>query len=224
METLASLENIIGYKFKSHDKISVAIQHPGFRTCQRDQARDFERLEFLGDRVLGLSLASLFFEKFPSEHEGTLAVRLSVLAGTEFLINLAKRTKLIECFSLPKDAYISKNKNSSSIADMIEAVLGSVFLDSDFETARGVVIRLWGDDIEKTYYKKKDSKTLLQEIAQSKSQVLPSYRLVKVSGAAHDPTFEVEVSLWDISAIGIGNSKKNAEHDAAEKLMEKLSK
>lgn len=224
MEKLSELEKIIGYEFKNKENISVAIVHPGANKFDRDFAKHFERLEFLGDRVLGLSLAYLICSKFKKESEGDLAVRMSVLAGTDFLIDLAKKTRLIECFSYPKDLFVSKNKNSSSIADMMEAVLGAVFLDSGFPEAREVVTRLWGDDLDKVIYKKKDSKTRLQEIVQSRSEELPFYRLVKMSGEAHDPVFEIEVSACGEVASGFGNSKKNAEHDAAKKLIEKLSK
>jgi len=224
MEKLSELEKIIGYSFKSKENISVAIVHPGVNKFDRSFAKHFERLEFLGDRVLGLSLAYLIFSKFSEESEGDLAVRMSVLAGTDFLIDLAKKTRLIECFSYPKDLFVSKNKNSSSIADMMEAVLGSVFLDSGFLEAREVVTRLWGDDLNKIIYKKKDSKTKLQEIVQSRSDELPFYRLIKMSGEAHDPVFEMEVSACGKVASGFGNSKKSAEHDAAKKLIEKLSR
>ena len=224
MEKLSELEKIIGYEFKSKENISVAIVHPGANKFDRNFAKHFERLEFLGDRVLGLSLAYLIFSKFTKESEGELAVRMSVLAGTDFLIDLAKKTKLIECFSYPKDLFVSKNKNSSSIADMMEAVLGSVFLDSGFPAAREVVTRLWGDDLDKVIYKKKDSKTRLQEIVQSRSEELPFYRLIKMSGEAHDPVFEMEVSACGELASGFGNSKKSAEHDAAKNLIEKLNK
>ncbi len=224
MEKLPKLEKIIGYEFKNKENVSVAIVHPGANKFDRNFAKCFERLEFLGDRVLGLSLAHLIFSKFSKESEGDLAIRMSVLAGTDFLIDLAKKTKLIECFSYPKDLFVSKNKNSSSIADMMEAVLGSVFLDSGFSEARDVVTRLWGDDLNKIIYKKKDSKTRLQEIVQSKSEELPFYRLIKMTGEAHDPVFEIEVSACGEIASGFGNSKKNAEHDAAKKLIEKLSK
>ena len=224
MENLSRLENIIGYKFSNQENISVAIVHPGFKKFDRSFSKNFERLEFLGDRVLGLSLASLIYSRFLRETEGDLAVRMSVLAGTDFLIDLAKKTKLIECYSYPKDLFVSKNKNSSSIADMMEAVLGAVFLDSDFEEARKVVVKLWNSDIDKIIYKKKDAKTRLQEIVQSRTDQLPNYRLIKMTGEDHDPIFEMEVSACGFSASGFGNSKKNAEHDAAEKLIEKLSK
>ena len=224
MEKLSELEDIIGYKFKSTEKISVAMVHPGAKKFDRNYSKDFEKLEFLGDKVLGLSLASLIFAKFQNDSEGDLSVRMSTLAGTDFLINLAKKTKLIGCFSYPKDLFVSQNKTSSSIADMVEAVLGSVFLDSNLETARDIVSRLWDADIDKVIYKKKDSKTRLQEMVQSKSGDLPVYRLVKMIGEAHDPVFEIEVSAHGVSATGFGNSKKNAEHDAADKLIAKLKK
>ncbi len=219
------VEKITGYQFKNRDNIEVAIVHPGTNKTEKDKllSKQFERLEFLGDRVLGLALSYLIFRKYEDESEGELAIRIASLAGTEFLIETAKRTKLIECFTYPKDLFVSKNKTSSSIADMVEAVIGSVFIDSTFKEAMHVVERLWGDDLNKVIYKKKDAKTRLQEISQSQSEELPFYRLIKMSGEAHDPVFEVEVSACGGSASGFGNSKKSAEHDAAEKLIQKLN-
>lgn len=220
---VSNLEKIIGYEFKSRENIEIALSHPGTKKCDRSFSKKFERLEFLGDRVLGLSLAYLIYSKYKEESEGELAIRMASLAGTEFLIETAKKTKMIECFSYPKDLFVSKNKNSSSIADMVEAVLGAVFLDAGFLEAKEIIERLWGDNLDKTIFKKKDPKTRLQEISQSQSEELPFYRLIKMSGEAHDPIFEVEVSACGYSASGFGNSKKSAEHDAAEKLIKKLN-
>jgi ribonuclease-3 len=105
---------------------------------------------------------------------------------------------------------------------MLEAVLGAVFLDSDFETTQKVIFELWKEDIDNVIYKKKDSKSQLQEITQAKYCKLPIYRLIKMTGEAHDPIFEIEVVACGTSAFGCGSSKKNAEHDAASKLIKKL--
>ena len=219
---IAALEKIIGYHFKNKKDISVAVTHPGLKKSNKESAKKFERLEFLGDRVLGLSLAALLYGEFQEDSEGELAVRMATLAGTDFLIQLAKQTKIIDCFSIPRDFFVSLNKTSSSIADMMEAVFGSIYLDSDFETVVAIIKKLWSNDINKVVYKEKDSKTQLQEIVQGKSQGLPIYRLIKMSGEAHDPVFEVEVVACQKTAIGYGNSKKNAEHDAAQKMILKL--
>ncbi len=221
-ERIGKLENLLNYKFKNRENITIALNHPGVRKYDKIFAKNFERLEFLGDRVLGLCLASMIYNKFPKENEGDLAVRISILGGTEFLIDLSKRKGLIHCFSIPKDMFVTKNKTSSSIADMVEAVMGAVFLDSDFEQVKSVITSLWGDDLSKSVYKTKDSKTRLQEITQSESNELPVYRLIKMSGEAHDPIFEMEVSACGLKATGFGNSKKSAEHDAADKLLAKL--
>ena len=122
------------------------------------------------------------------------------------------------------DYFLSKNKTSSSIADMMEAIVGSVFLDGGFERAQRLIADLWGEDLDKVVYKKKDPKTRLQEFAQKGGGDLPVYRLVKMTGEAHDPVFEMEVSACGETAHGFGNSKKDAEHDAAEKLVTKILK
>ncbi|MDR2107155.1 MAG: ribonuclease III [Holosporaceae bacterium] len=217
----AELQKIIGYKFKNPELIEAALSHPGLP--KKTPGKTFERLEFLGDRVLGLSLSSLLYEKFPRADEGQLAMKIAVLAGTDFLIALAKKTKILDCFMIPKDFFVSVNKNSSSIADMTEAVFGAIFLDSDFETVKNIIGKLWQDDVDKGIYGKKDAKSRLQEIVQAEYAELPVYRLVKVTGEAHDPIFETEVTAAGVSAVGCGNSKKSSEHEAAERLTAKLA-
>lgn len=216
-----NIEDILDYHFKDTERIKIATTHPGTR--QTTSSNKFEKLEFLGDRVLGLSLSDFLYKRFPQESEGELAIRIATLAGTDFLIDLAKKTKLINCFAMPKDFYVSSHKNSSSIADMVEAVFGAVFLDSDFKTAQNTVLKLYGDDVEKVIYKQKDAKTRLQEAVQARSMELPTYRLVKMVGEVHNPIFEMEVSACGKSAVGQGNSKRAAEHDAAESLLKILA-
>lgn len=219
----SDIEQRLGYCFKNTDLLNFATTHPGTYPQKHSCAsKKFEKLEFLGDRVLGLSLADLLYKHFPDETEGQLAVRMAALAGTDFLIELAKRTKLINCFKIPKDFYVSSHKNSSSIADMMEAVFGAVFLDSDFKTAQSIISKIYKDDIDRVIYRKKDAKTRLQEVTQAKTAKLPVYRLIKTVGEVHNPIFEMEVSACEKIAVGQGNSKKMAEHDAAEKLLKML--
>lgn len=217
---LEKLQKILNYHFKDSNLVLNAIVHPGLK--KKHQRSQFETLEFLGDRVLGLSLADMLFRKFGHGKEGELAVRMAALAGTEFLIELAKRTEIISCFSIPKDFFVSHNKTSSAIADMMEAVFAAIYLDSDFSTVKNIISELWSNDISKVVYKKKDPKSLLQEVVQAKGGGLPVYRLVKMTGAAHDPVFEIEVHANNFSTLGYGNSKKMAEHDAAEKMLKKI--
>ncbi|MDR1236093.1 MAG: ribonuclease III [Holosporaceae bacterium] len=221
-DRVTKLQDIIGYEFNDTKFVSVAVIHYSLKKGEKNAAEDFERLEFLGDRVLGLSLAHLLYKKFPDDSDGDLAMRISVLAGTDFLIDLAKKTKIVDCLSFPKDFFVSTNKNSSAIADMVEAIFGAVFLDSNFETTSSVIAKLWKDAVGNVIYKEKDSKTLLQEMSQAECSKLPIYRLIKMTGQAHDPIFEIEVTACKISALGCGNSKKNAEHDAAAKLIKKI--
>jgi ribonuclease-3 len=222
LDGVKKLQNIIGYEFKNTGLVTIALTHPGFKKRDRISNRNFERLEFLGDRVLGLALSNYLYEKFPQDSEGDLAMRIAILAGTDFLINLAKKTKILDSFSIPSDFFISVNKNSSSIADMFEAVLGALFLDSNFETTKDIIAKLWENDINASVPKEKDSKSRLQEITQAESCELPIYRLLKTTGEAHDPVFEMEARACGESAVGCGFSKRNAEHDAAAKLIEKL--
>ncbi|MDR0677635.1 MAG: ribonuclease III [Holosporaceae bacterium] len=216
LDSVLKLQKIIGYNFRKNELIEAAIFHPGIK----GDKKYFERLEFLGDRVLGLSLANFLYENFLDEREGSLAIRIANLAGTDFLIKIVKKTKIIDCLTFPKDFFISVDKNSSAIADMLEAILGAIFLDSNFETVKQIIIKLWSDDINST--KEKDFKTMLQEKSQAEFLQLPIYKLIKMTGEAHNPTFEIEVTACGESALGYGNSKKNAEHNAAKRLMEKI--
>jgi ribonuclease-3 len=224
-ERVKKLQNIVGYEFRNVGLAETAIVHPGIKKSRsnRDNS-DFERLEFLGDRVLGLALASFLYKRYPEDSEGDLAIRIAILAGTDFLIRLAKKTEIIASFSLPKDFFASTNRNSSSIADMFEAVLGAIFLDSNFETVDEIIIKLWENDIDVAILNAKDSKSRLQEVVQAKTPKLPVYRLIEMTGEVHDPIFKMEVNACGKSAIGHGISKKNAEHDAAARLLEKLEK
>ncbi|MDR1551428.1 MAG: ribonuclease III [Holosporaceae bacterium] len=219
---LEKLQEIIGYQFRDDRAARAAILHPGLRKNSKKASNSFERLEFIGDRVLGLALASFLYERFPEEREGNLAVRIATLAGTDFLIDLVKKTRIMECLAIPGDFFVSRHKNSSAIADMMEAILGAVFLDSNFETAREVVCRLWKKDAERGVHGNKDAKSQLQEVSQARSNELPIYTLIKTTGEVHNPLFEIEVTVCGISACGSGNSKKGAEHDAAGNLLKRL--
>lgn len=221
-DNISALEKVLHYDFKNRVLAEVAIVHPGLQ--KNISSRRFEKMEFLGDRVLGLSLADYLYHRFSEESEGELAVRIATLAGTDFLIELAKKTKIIDYFRIPKDFYVSSHKNSSAIADMMEAVFGAIFLDSNFQTVQNIILNTYGDDITKVMYKQKDAKTRLQEFVQAKTQKLPLYRLLKIVGEEHNPVFEIEVRACDKCAVGQGNSKKNAEHNAAEKLLKMLGK
>jgi ribonuclease-3 len=222
LDSICKLQELISYEFKSKDNISIAIFHPGLHRNDSDFSKKFEKLEFLGDRVLGLSIADIMYHEFKDDEESDLAIRIAKFASTDFLVNLAKKTGIIECFFVPSSFFISESRTPSSIADMLEAVFGAIFLDSGFITTQKVISNLWKDDIHGVEYKEKDAKTRLQEIAQSESFALPIYRVLKMTGEDHDPVFEIEVTVCGKSSIGFGSSKKNAERDAAKKMLDVL--
>lgn len=213
------VQQILDYSFKDESLLLTAIVHPGTKQCDREYAKQFERLEFLGDRVLGLSVSTCLCELFPKENEGDIAVRFAYLTGTDCLIDLAKKSYIFECFIFPSDFFISMHKNSSSIADMMEATFGAIYLDAGFDVAKTVIANLYGDNMQTFNHKIKDHKSSLQELVQSRVSELPAYRMLKMDGKAHDPVFEIEVRVGDHKTIGYGNSKKSAEQDAAESMM-----
>lgn len=216
-----NLEEIIKYKFKSTENILVALKHPAL-AANKSQTKYFERLEFLGDKVLGLSIGDFLYEKFSSDSDGDLSVRISHLVNTESLIKLAKDSNIMECFSVPL-YFLTENKVSSAIADMMEAVFASIFLDSDFKTTKEIITKLYCNFKFIYHHKEKDPKSRLQELMQAKNYSLPIYNVVSKSGDAHNPIFEVEVTAQENSTKALGNSKKAAEHEAAKKWLKKFS-
>lgn len=214
------VEKIIGYAFCNPKLLENAITHPGlFRHPGRVRST-FEKLEFLGDRVLGLCLAAILYKHFRGETEGNLATRIAHLASTVSLIQVAKNTGLIDHFGLAKD---DVRNEASSIADMVESLLAAVFLDSNLETAMQVVKRVFGNMINQDVNKRKDSKSSLQEYSQKNKLGLPVYMFIEQDGDQRSAVFKIKVSVGNNSEIGIGKNKKEAEQHAAEKLLLELN-
>lgn len=203
------LEKRIGYIFKNKNLLKSAITHPSSDKIKNKGI--FERLEFLGDRVLGVIVANLVFEKFPKESEGDLAKRFTALVCKETCELIAKKIEL---------EIDSKNKNSktSITADGVEALIAAIFLDGGYKMVDKFIRKFWPVD----FYKKPpvDPKSELQEIIQSFKKSPPIYKIVKQSGTDHEPEFEVAVIIEEkIIATGFGSNKKEAEHDAAKKAL-----
>lgn len=219
---IGALEEILGYKFKSHYNMLQATLHPAWLTKKSD-VNNFERLEFLGDKVLGLSISNYLYKKFPKDSDGGLSVRLSAIVSTESLINLAQKSGIIKYLKIPS-YFVSDHKVSSAIADMVEAIFAAIFLDSDFETSQKVITRLFCNLNLIHEISEKDAKSKLQELMQSRGLSLPVYNVLSQEGDAHIPIFRVRVCAEGFFAVGGGNSKKEAEHDAAVAWLEEFSK
>ncbi len=215
----AGLEKAIGYRFKDQELLVRALTHASTRG--NGGLYDNERLEFLGDRVLGLAMAGALVEAFPDEQEGELARRFNRLVKGQTCSAIARNIGLGEHIVLSDSEAASGGRNKDTIlADAMEAVLGAIFRDGGFEKARGVVIHLWKEQVEGLPKVAADPKSALQEWAQGKGLALPRYTEVERSGPDHAPRFVSEVRISGHKpARGEGTSKRAAEQAAASALL-----
>jgi len=204
------------YKFKDENLLNLALTQSGV-----DNAHNNEKLEFVGDRVLGLSVATLLYKMFPTETEGELARRFAVLVSTDTLASIANRMELDKSL---RHGHLTGGRKRHLVANAMEAVLGAMYLDSGFEATRDFIAEIWRPLAAAEAEAPKDSKTKLQEYVQKHDNgALPIYTFVGQTGAAHEPIFTFDVSAMGQTATGSGTSKKAASIAAAAALFKKLA-
>ena len=214
---IEELEKILNYKYKNPALLKQALTHSSFAS---DVEKNYERLEFLGDRVLGLSIASLLYNIFPHEPEGSLSQRHTGLVCKETVAMVAKTLQL-DKYMIVANEEIRDNENV--LCDVCEAVIGSIFIDGDCVEAIKFVNQHWRELIDKNVAPPKDAKTALQEMAHAKGRGVPVYRLEGREGSEHEPIFYMSVSLKGVAPeVGEGRNKKLAEQEAAAKMLKKL--
>lgn len=201
--------------------LEKALVHPSSTHSQK--VSDFERLEFLGDRVLGLVVAQMIYEKYPLEKEGDLAKRLAALVSRDACLGIAEEIHLSEHL---KTSLENRPSHSAIFADGVEALIGALYLDGGLEAATLFIKTYWNSLLEKDITPPQDSKTTLQELVQSQnSTISPIYEVLSHSGPAHTPTFIVRVSVVGFgNAEGQGSSKRQAEQMAAKTLLDNITK
>ena len=217
-------EKKINYKFKNKSLIDLAFTHSSFKNKKN---KNYERLEFLGDRVLSLVISEDLFLKYSNENEGALSKRLSDLVSKQKLLEVANEISIKEMLKI--DQFEKKNlklkKNISILSDVCEALIGAIYLDSDLENARKFISKYWKKKISKNILPPQDPKSLLQEVAQKKGLNLPKYILKNKEGPPHNPRFEVEVFLKGIRKFSaIAKTIKIAEINAAKKMVDYIFK
>ena len=215
----------LGHDFAHHDLLIQALTHPSVvqgRAPRR--STPYERLEFLGDRVLGLVVADMLFQRFPAEPEGALARRHAALVRRETLAAVAERIGLPPCLTLAKgEEEAGGRANPGLLADACEAVIGALYADAGFDVSAAFVRRAWTSLMDAALAPPKDAKTALQEWAQGRGKPLPVYAVVGQDGPPHDPTFVVSVGVEGVEPVqGTGASKRVAEPAAAQALLEKV--
>ena len=233
--TAVDLGGRLGHAFGQPDLLAEALTHTSAlpqrrsgRARQRARQapeRSYERLEFLGDRVLGLVIADLLWRRFPDEAEGHLTRRLTHLVRREMLAHIATSIELGRHLRLsPSEAASGAAHNAGILADVMEAVIAAVYLDGGFAAAFAVIDHLWQPMIAAMDAPPRDPKTTLQEWAQGRRLPLPEYRLVATTGPDHAPEFTVAVQVsGQEEAIASGSSKRSAEIAAAAALLEQLA-
>ncbi len=219
---LHDLATRLGHDFARPELLREALTHPSIATPTRP---DNQRLEFLGDRVLGLVVAEALLERDAEATEGQLAPRFNALVRKEACAEVAREIGLGEALKLGRSEMLSGGRRKDAIlADALEAVIAAVYLDSGFEAARAVVLRLWGGRIAGVRADARDAKTSLQEWAQARGQTPPAYVALSRDGPDHAPDFTVEVRLADgATAQGRAGSKRQAEQRAAAALLAQLT-
>ncbi len=221
-EVLKKLEERLDYRFRDVDLLVTALTHRSYVNENRQPGvSDNERLEFLGDSVLGLCVSDLLIKKYVDGSEGDLTKMRSVLVGEKNLAQLARELQIGNCLLIGRgEENAGSRARDSFLANAFEAVVAAVYLDSGYENVRAVVKKLIEPFLEKEtlpsdYF---DYKTLLQEFCQRKFKTIPMYLLADTSGPEHAKVFEVKVVIvGKLTAIGTGTSKKEAEKQAAQK-------
>ena len=220
-EAVAALEARLGWTFRDGELLERALTHASVGEGAR-RVRDNERLEFLGDRVLGLHAAEWLIERYPQAKEGELSPRLQALVNRTACARVARRLELGPALRLSGGETKSGGRDKDTIlGDAIEALLGAVFLDGGPEASRGVFLEHWQDEIAALDEPRiQDPKSKLQEWSLASRRTLPIYRVLERSGPDHAPSFVVEVRVDGLqAAIAEGRSRQEAEKAAALALL-----
>jgi len=216
-EKLNNLQKKLNIKFKNLNYLKKSITHKSY-----DPLNNYEKLEFLGDRILGFVISKKLIELYPEQKEGSLDKKLASLVNKNQCLEVAKIIGL-EKFILVGNKSAKSKVENKIIADSIEALIGAIYYDKGFEVSEKFILNMWKNFINLSEETIIDSKTKLQEYSLKKFKSLPIYKLVLSSGPRHKPKFTISVRLKDTKLYeGSGDSKKKAEQNAAKKLLENL--
>jgi ribonuclease III len=218
---LQAFQGRLGHRFKTPDHLTRAVTHASIGTATRP---DNPRLEFLGDRVLGLVMAEALLTADTQAREGQLAPRFNALVRKETCAAVAREIGLGDVLKLGRSEMLTGGRRKEALlGDAMEAVIAAVYQDAGFEAARALILRLWGDRIAAVEPDARDAKTSLQEWAQARGMPPPAYEESGRSGPDHAPMFTVRVTVaTGEAAEAAAGSKRNAEQMAARNLLDRL--
>lgn len=219
-QQLDSLQERLGYRFRDKAFLIEALSHSSYVNENSDAgASSNERMEFLGDSVLGLLITQYLFERYPDCPEGELTLMKSVLVSEGTLAGIAQRIEIGSCLSLGKgEAASGGAERASNLSNALEAMLAAIYLDAGLEETRCVTVGLFGEDLEKiaTTLHSLNYKNLLQHYSQEHEGAIPEYVMLGSHGPQHEKLFEIEVRIKGAPlGKGSGRSKKEAEQEAA---------
>lgn len=219
-DEISRLEALIGYEFQEKARLDRALTHASARTAKEG---NYERLEFLGDRVLGLSIAELLFSTFRLATEGELSVRLNQLVSADSCAAIADEMGLHQFIRTGADVKKLTGKTMLNVrADVVESLIAAIYIDGGLEAARSFILKYWNKRATSVDAGRRDAKTELQEWAHAKFASTPAYRVDDRSGPDHDPRFTVTVEIPGTAPeTGSDRSKRAAEQVAATKLLER---
>lgn len=220
---LRAFEQRIGHQFDQPELLVRALTHGSMSSPTRE---DNQRLEFLGDRVLGLVMATALLEEDTTATEGQLAPRFNALVRKETCADVAREIDLGKVLKLGRSEMLSGGRRKQALlGDGIEAVIAAVYKDAGFQAARDMILRLWGNRISQVEADARDPKTALQEWAQARGQTPPKYVEIERTGPDHAPEFTISARLTDgAEAQATAGSKRQAEQAAAAALLQKMEK
>ena len=215
IKPIKELEEILNYNFKNKDLLHKALTHKSF-----DSTINNEKLEFLGDRVLGLVISKELLDRYPNEKEGIIDKKFANLVNKQTCIEIAKKLGLKKFLYLGSSHKNLERSTDKIISDCLEALVGAIYLDGGFKSSENFILNCWEKYINRSVITLIDSKTKLQEYSLKKFKKLPKYTFFKKTGPQHKPSFKTEVEIPESrKIIGVGTSKKNAQQNAAEKLI-----
>ena len=212
------LEIILDYNFKNSDLLKQSLIHKSF-----DNFNNNEKLEFLGDRVLGLVMSKKLIEIYPNEKEGIIDKKFANLVNKKICSSISNELNIKKfMFLAASDKSLSRSSDKIT-GDCLEALIGAIYLDGGLKSAEKFILNFWKQHLENSTLPLIDAKTQLQEYSLKKFKELPKYTFYKKTGPQHKPLFKTDVQIPNSKkVIGIGSSKKNAQQNAASKLLQSL--
>ena len=215
---IKELQLTINYNFQNLDLLNRSLIHKSF-----DNQNNNEKLEFLGDRVLGLIISKKLLEIYPEEKEGIIDKKYANLVNKKTCLNIAKKIDIKKFMILGGSHQFLERSEDKIISDCLEALIGAIFLDGGLKSAEKFILNFWKENLQNSILPLIDAKTKLQEYSLKKFKELPKYKFYKKTGPQHKPTFKTDVQIQNSKKfVGTGTSKKSAQQNAANKLLIEL--